>query len=286
MQINLYLQAVRAIAVLLGTAGLYAGVIAPVLAQTQPTPIPTEPGMTEPPTRPPTTTPTTPTPPSPTLPTPTPPRPTLPTPTPPRPTTPTSPTSPTAPTTPTPSPTPPRSTTPTPPTTIPSPNTTRPPTSSNTSLTQLLQQVSTQPAATGNSFTILAQAVDAADVAGFLQNSGPVTIFAPTDNAFAELPAGALQLLLRPENRNLLRQVLAYHVVPGEITSNQLQTGGVSTLGGGLAVRVTPERIIVNNGSIISADIKASNGVVHAINRVLLPPQIRQQLTTALRTQR
>ncbi|NJL35544.1 MAG: fasciclin domain-containing protein [Leptolyngbyaceae cyanobacterium RM2_2_4] len=171
------------------------------------------------------------------------------------------------------------------PPTAPTPDAATPPTSSNASLTELLQQVSTQQNPSGNSFNTLAQAVAAADVAPLLQNSGPVTIFAPTDSAFAELPDGALELLLRPENRNLLRQVLAYHVVPGEVTSGQLQTGGVDTLNGGIAVRVTPERIVVNDGSVIRADIQASNGVVHAVNRVLLPPQIRQQLTTALNAQ-
>jgi uncharacterized surface protein with fasciclin (FAS1) repeats len=150
----------------------------------------------------------------------------------------------------------------------------------------LLQQVTTQQAPSGNSFNTLAQAVAAADVAPLLRNAGgPVTIFAPTDAAFAELPDGALEFLLRPENRNLLRQVLAYHVVPGEFTSSQLQTGAISTLNGGIAVRVTPERIVVNDGSVIRADIQASNGVVHAVNRVLLPPQIRQQLVTALNAQ-
>jgi uncharacterized surface protein with fasciclin (FAS1) repeats len=167
----------------------------------------------------------------------------------------------------------------------PTPDDAAPPTSSNASLTELLQQVSTQQNPSGNSFNTLAQAVAAADVAPLLQDTGPVTIFAPTDSAFAELPDGALELLLRPENRNLLRQVLAYHVVPGEVTSSQLQTGGVDTLNGGIAVRVTPERIVVNDGSVIRADIQASNGVVHAVNRVLLPPQIRQQLTAALNAQ-
>lgn len=246
MQVTLS-RNVRAIAVLLGIAGLSAAASLPLLAQTQlaqtqPTPAPTapgttEPGMTEPGTPPPT------------------------------------------------APSPDATTPAEPPAAAPTPDAATPPTSSNASLTDLLQQVSTQQNPSGNSFNTLAQAVEAADIAGLLQNSGPVTIFAPTDAAFAELPDGALELLLRPENQNLLRQVLAYHVVPGEVTSGQLQTGGVSTLGGGLAVRVTPERIVVNNGSVIRADIQASNGVVHAVNRVLLPPQIRQQLTTALNTQ-
>lgn len=249
MQVTFYSRSVRAIAILLGAAGISAATITPLLAQTQTTPTTPgtttpgagTPGTTEPSTTPPTTTPS------------------------------------------------PDATTPAtePPAAqpAPAPDTATPPISSDASLTELLQQVSTQQAPSGNSFNTLAQAVTAADVAPLLQNSGPVTIFAPTDSAFAELPDGALEFLLRPENRNLLRQVLAYHVVPGEVTSSELQTGAVDTLNGGLAVRVTPERIVVNDGSVIRADIQASNGVVHAVNRVLLPPQIRQQLVTALNAQ-
>jgi uncharacterized surface protein with fasciclin (FAS1) repeats len=67
-------------------------------------------------------------------------------------------------------------------------------------------------------------------------------------------------------------------VVPAELTSNELNTGGVDTLGGGIAVRVTPERIIVNNGSVIRSDIQTENGVVHVVNRVLMPSELRQQI--------
>jgi len=249
MQATFYSRTVRAIAILLGAAGISVVAIAPLLAQTQPAPAPTAPGADTPGTAEPDTA-----------------EPGV-----------------TPPTAPNPNATPPA----TPPAAqpAPTPDDAAPPTSSNASLTELLQQVSTQQNPSGNSFNTLAQAVAAADVAPLLQDTGPVTIFAPTDSAFAELPDGALELLLRPENRNLLRQVLAYHVVPGEVTSSQLQTGGVDTLNGGIAVRVTPERIVVNDGSVIRADIQASNGVVHAVNRVLLPPQIRQQLTAALNAQ-
>lgn len=145
----------------------------------------------------------------------------------------------------------------------------------NQPLSNLLQQVSQ----TG-SFTTLAQAVQAAGLDTALQNQGGrYTIFAPTDEAFAALPAGTLEQLLQPENRALLRQLLSYHVVPGEVRSNQLRTGVVDTLGGGIAVRVTPERVIVNDGSVVRADIPAANGVVHVVNRVLIPQELRQQLT-------
>jgi uncharacterized surface protein with fasciclin (FAS1) repeats len=145
---------------------------------------------------------------------------------------------------------------------------------SNQYLTNLLRQV----AGTTDSFDTLAQAVQAAGVTNALSSGQSYTIFAPTDEAFAELPQGTVQALLRPENRELLRQVLAYHVVPGRVNSGALSTGKVETLGGGIAVRVTPDRVVVNNGSVIRADIPAANGVVHVVNRVLLPSQLRQQL--------
>ncbi len=140
--------------------------------------------------------------------------------------------------------------------------------------TELLQQISEV-----GSFRTLSQAVEAAGLSDTLQD-GRYTIFAPTDEAFAELPQGALEQLLRPENRALLQRVLAYHVVPSELTSSQLNTGGVDTLGGGIAVRVTPERIVVNDGSVIRSDIQTENGVVHVVNRVLIPSALRQQITS------
>lgn len=148
--------------------------------------------------------------------------------------------------------------------------------SENQSPTELLQQLS----ATG-SFNTLTQAIEAAELSGALQESGGrYTIFAPTDEAFAELPQGTLEQLLRPENRDLLRQVLSYHVAPTELAANELNTGGIDTLGGGIAVRVTPDRIIVNDGSVIRSDIQTQNGVVHVVNRVLIPSELRQQLTS------
>lgn len=141
-------------------------------------------------------------------------------------------------------------------------------------LSTLLEQA----AGSTDSFDTLAQAVQAAGLSNALNSGEAYTIFAPTDAAFAELPQGTLQALLQPQNRGLLRQVLSYHVVPGRVTSSQLSTGPVETLGGGIAVRVTPERVIVNNGSVVRANIPAANGVVHVVNRVLLPSELRQQL--------
>jgi len=133
-----------------------------------------------------------------------------------------------------------------------------------------------------DSFNTLVQAVQAAELAGTLSGEGPYTVFAPTDAAFDQLPDGALDFLLQPENQDLLAQVLQYHVVSGSVMSDQLSTGGVDTLNGGVAVSVSDSGVVVNNASVINPDIQASNGVVHAINRVLIPEALQQQLASRL----
>lgn len=162
---------------------------------------------------------------------------------------------------------------PTDPTQAPATNAPASPTSSLT-LSELLQKGSS----TG-SFKTLAKAVKAAGLDQALQESnGAFTVFAPTDEAFAALPAGTLEKLLKPENKALLRQVLAYHVAPSELPSSDLKSGLVKTLGGGLAVKVSAGKVLVNDATVIQPDIEASNGVVHAINRVLISPTIKQRL--------
>ncbi|NEP17037.1 MAG: fasciclin domain-containing protein [Leptolyngbya sp. SIO4C1] len=136
-----------------------------------------------------------------------------------------------------------------------------------------------------DSFDTLAQALQAAGLAETLGSEGPYTVFAPTDEAFAELPEGALEYLLQPENRGVLQQVLKYHVVPGEVMASDLSDGGLDTLSGGLAVRVTDERVIINNGSVVQPNIGASNGVIHVVSRVMLPIAVREQLMAALMAQ-
>jgi len=133
-----------------------------------------------------------------------------------------------------------------------------------------------------DSFNTLVQAVQAAGLGSTLAGEGPYTVFAPTDEAFSQLPDGALEYLLQPENQDLLAQVLKYHVVSGSVTSDQLRTGGVNTLNGGVAIRVNGSDVIVNNGSVVTADIQASNGVIHAVNRVLIPEALQQQLASRL----
>jgi uncharacterized surface protein with fasciclin (FAS1) repeats len=150
-----------------------------------------------------------------------------------------------------------------------------PPSAQNQPLTQVLQEVSNS----SGSFRTLAQAVEAAGLSGALQErGGRYTVFAPTDEAFNALPAGTLDRLLQPENRELLRQVLAYHVVPEELSSDELTTGALPTLNGGLAVRVTPERVVINDGSVVRPDIQTANGIVHVVSRVLIPADLQQQL--------
>ncbi|ACK71274.1 beta-Ig-H3/fasciclin [Gloeothece citriformis PCC 7424] len=142
-----------------------------------------------------------------------------------------------------------------------------------------------QVASNSESFNTLVRAAQEAGLEDTLANQGPYTLFAPTEEAFNELPDGAVDYLLQPENRDLLRQVLTYHVVPGSITANQLSTGTVDALGGGLAVRVTDDRVIVNNASVINPNIQASNGVIHGINRVLMPASLRNQIINAVNAQ-
>jgi uncharacterized surface protein with fasciclin (FAS1) repeats len=160
------------------------------------------------------------------------------------------------------------------PTSIAQTSTSSPATTANKPLGQLLQQASRQ-----GTFNTLAQLVQSAGLTNALRSQGGnYTIFAPTDDAFAALPAGTLAKLQRPENRALLGRILAYHVVPQQLSSNLIRTGTLRTLGGGLAVRVSNGQVFVNDGSVIQPDIRAANGIVHAVNRVLLPREIRQQL--------
>lgn len=122
------------------------------------------------------------------------------------------------------------------------------------------------------SFEILAAALAAADLTETLSEAGPYTVFAPTDEAFEALPEGAVEQLLLPENKDVLVQILSYHVVPGELFSEDLETGGVTTVeGSDIAVEVG-DVVTVNNANVVVPDVAASNGVIHIIDRVILPP--------------
>ena len=132
-------------------------------------------------------------------------------------------------------------------------------------------------AAANGSFKTLTAALKAADLTATLEGTGPFTIFAPNDQAFAALPQEALQELLKPENKALLVKILTYHVVPGKVTSTDLKSGAVKSVeGGSINVKIDPATGVSLNddAKVVQPDIQASNGVIHAIDKVILPPDI------------
>ena len=132
-------------------------------------------------------------------------------------------------------------------------------------------------------FSTLVTAVSAAGLAETLSDSSAsYTVFAPTDEAFNQLPEGTLEYLLQPENKEVLQRVLSYHVLPQEVTSSEISGGEVETLDGGLVTEITEEGVVVNNASVVTPDIEASNGVIHAVNRVLLPADLQSTLSSEL----
>jgi uncharacterized surface protein with fasciclin (FAS1) repeats len=138
-----------------------------------------------------------------------------------------------------------------------------------------------QAAAREGQFQTLTRAVEAAGIQEQLATPGPYTVFAPTDAAFAALPTGTLDNLLRPENKEQLTKLLAYHVIPGQVTSSQLTSGEVNTIEGTpVTVKVdnTTNAITVNGARVTQADIPASNGVVHTVDQVILPPNFPASL--------
>ena len=129
-------------------------------------------------------------------------------------------------------------------------------------------------AVAAGSFTTLAKALEAAGLIDALKGKGPFTVFAPTDAAFAKLPAGTIESLLQPENKEKLVAILLYHVVPGKVTATdvmKLNGQSVKTLQGGMFKVDTKHGVRVDNAKVTKADIKASNGVIHVIDTVLLP---------------
>ncbi|MGB3403853.1 MAG: fasciclin domain-containing protein [Microcoleaceae cyanobacterium] len=125
------------------------------------------------------------------------------------------------------------------------------------------------------SFSVLVQAVEAAGLVETLSNAGDYTVFAPTDEAFAALPAGTLEALLKPENLDVLTQILKYHVVLGAANSTEISTGQFKTAAGTpVAIDVNNGTVKVGNAQVIAVDLQASNGVIHTVNQVILPPEI------------
>ena len=128
-------------------------------------------------------------------------------------------------------------------------------------------------AESAGSFDILLAAVEAADLTATLEGSGPFTVFAPTDAAFDALPEGTLDSLLEPENQALLVDILTFHVVPGSLTASDVTSRSslATVLGQNLEVMVDGSMVRVDGALVAQADIMASNGVIHVIDRVLLP---------------
>ena len=119
----------------------------------------------------------------------------------------------------------------------------------------------------------LVAAVKAGDLVETLKGDGPFTVFAPTNEAFAALPEGTLEMLLKPENKAKLVQILTYHVVPGTVKSTDLKDGMKATTveGSDVAVKVSKKGVMINDANVVKADIMASNGVVHVIDKVIMP---------------
>lgn len=128
-------------------------------------------------------------------------------------------------------------------------------------------------AVAAGSFQTLAKALQAADLVSTLKGPGPFTVFAPTDEAFAKLPAGTLDDLLKTENKEKLRAILTYHVIPGKVTSAKVMTLSSAKTVNGQEVKITTMggNVMVNNARVVRADIVASNGVIHVIDTVILP---------------
>jgi uncharacterized surface protein with fasciclin (FAS1) repeats len=128
-------------------------------------------------------------------------------------------------------------------------------------------------AVSAGSFNTLVRAVQAADLVGTLKSDGPFTVFAPTDEAFAKLPEGTLENLLKPENKSQLQAILTYHVLPGKIMSaDAAMVSSAKTVNGkSFRIAKSANGLMVDNANVIKADIAASNGVIHVIDRVILP---------------
>jgi len=123
-------------------------------------------------------------------------------------------------------------------------------------------------------FETLAAALGAAGLVETLKGDGPFTVFAPTDDAFAKLPAGTVETLLKPENKDQLTAILTYHVVAGKVkAADVVKLNEAATVNGEkVSISVKDGTVMINNATVVSADVKASNGVIHVIDTVLLPP--------------
>jgi uncharacterized surface protein with fasciclin (FAS1) repeats len=128
-------------------------------------------------------------------------------------------------------------------------------------------------AASAGSFKTLVAAVQAAGLVDTLKGQGPLTVFAPTDEAFKKLPAGTVENLLKPENKDKLIAILTYHVVPARVTASEVVNLDSAKTVNGRALRISTQegKVMVDNAHVTATDIMASNGVIHVIDAVILP---------------
>jgi uncharacterized surface protein with fasciclin (FAS1) repeats len=128
-------------------------------------------------------------------------------------------------------------------------------------------------AASNSDFSTLVAAVKAADLAGVLQGEGPYTVFAPTNAAFDALPEGTVEMLLKPENKQQLVDILTYHVVAGKVYAKDVTKLSSAETVQGESVKISTHdgKVMVDNAHVVSTDIAASNGVIHVIDAVILP---------------
>jgi uncharacterized surface protein with fasciclin (FAS1) repeats len=122
------------------------------------------------------------------------------------------------------------------------------------------------------SFKTLVAAVKAAGLVDTLKGKGPFTVFAPTDEAFAKLPAGTVEELLKPENKKKLTDILTYHVLAGKVMAADVKTMEAKTVqGSSAAVKVADGKVTIDKANVVKTDIEASNGVIHVIDSVIIP---------------
>jgi uncharacterized surface protein with fasciclin (FAS1) repeats len=128
-------------------------------------------------------------------------------------------------------------------------------------------------AVAAGSFKTLAKALQAADLVETLKGTGPFTVFAPTDEAFAKLPAQTLSDLLKPENKSKLQRILTYHVVPGRVSSSEVVAMRTAKAASGdvIAIKASGAAVVVDEARVIKTDVEASNGLIHVIDAVMLP---------------
>ena len=127
-------------------------------------------------------------------------------------------------------------------------------------------------AASNKSFSTLVAAVKAAGLVETLKGEGPYTVFAPTNEAFAKLPKGTLESLLKPENKQKLVAILTYHVVPCKVMAKDVKSGKVKTASGSsFKMKVSKKGVWVDKAKVVATDVKADNGVIHVIDTVILP---------------